>query len=207
MDSIELELSNSIKSDLIKNLNQITLDIQQIMGKIEHKGCCILNEFEQVHRVFSDLHMTAGSYYLNAYLSPFTDQFNEISTAVQHLSERNHGAIIAIERNDSLDSLIHSGTHINATLSCPLLESIFYPGSPLHDGAVLVKKNNLVSAGNVLPLSRAYTGKQKLGTRHRAAIGLSEISDALVLIVSEETGRISFSFKGELFPVHPGGLV
>lgn len=207
MDSIELELSSSIKEDLIKNLHQITTNIERIMERVEHKGCGILNEFEHVHSVFSELHMTAASYYLNAYLSPFTDQFKELSITVQHLSERNHGAIIAIQRNDTLDSLIHSGTSVNATLSYPLLESIFYPGSPLHDGAVLVKNNNLVSAGNVLPISKSFTGKQKLGTRHRAAIGLSEKSDALVLVVSEETGRISFAFKGGLYPIHPGGLV
>jgi uncharacterized protein (TIGR00159 family) len=207
MDSLELELSGTLKEGLKKNLHKITTNINQIMAKIEHKGCGILNEFEHIHSIFSEVHMTTASYYLQSYLSPYTDQFEELSIIVQHLSEHNHGALIAIQRNDELNSLIHSGTLVNATLSAPLLESIFYPGSPLHDGAVLLKQNTIVSAGNVLPLSSSYKGKQKLGTRHRAAIGLSEKSDALCLVVSEETGRISFAFKGGLYPIHPGGLV
>jgi len=207
MDSIDLELSGSLKEGLKKNLHKITTNINQIMEMIEHKGCGILNEFEHIHTIFSEVHMTTASYYLQSYLSPYTDQFEKLSRIVQHLSEHNHGALIAIQRDDELDSMIHSGTLINATLSALLLESIFYPGSPLHDGAVLVKQNKIVSAGNVLPLSKSYTGNQKLGTRHRAAIGLSEKCDALCLVVSEETGRVSFAFKGGLYPIHPGGLV
>ncbi|MCG6199310.1 DNA integrity scanning protein DisA nucleotide-binding domain protein, partial [Anoxybacillus sp. LAT_38] len=104
-------------------------------------------------------------------------------------------------RNDPLDRLIQAGVPIGASLSYSLLESLFYPGSPLHDGAVLVRANRIVSAGNVLPLSRVDAGGRKLGTRHRAAIGLTEQSDALVLVVSEETGKTSFAFKGKLYPI------
>ena len=87
-------------------------------------------------------------------------------------------------------------------MSPSLLESIFYPGNPLHDGAVLVRENQIVSAANVLPLTKTVISGKKLGTRHRAAIGLSEQSDALVLVVSEETGKISFAFGGKLYPVN-----
>ncbi|MFP3670953.1 diadenylate cyclase, partial [Priestia sp. SIMBA_032] len=80
-----------------------------------------------------------------------------------------------------------------------LLESIFYPGNPLHDGAVLVKNNHIVSAANILPLTKSTEVDPELGTRHRAAIGLSEKSDALILVVSEETGRTSFALNGILY--------
>ena len=82
-----------------------------------------------------------------------------------------------------------------------LLESIFYPGNPLHDGAVLIKGDKIYSAANVLPLSNVVLGGKKLGTRHRAALGLSEKSDALVLVVSEESGIISFAIDGSLFSI------
>ena len=82
-----------------------------------------------------------------------------------------------------------------------MLESIFYPGNPLHDGAVLVKQNIIKSAANVLPLTNLFVGDQKLGSRHRAAIGLSEKSDAMVIVISEETGKVSFALKGELYPI------
>ena len=105
-----------------------------------------------------------------------------------------------MERSEPLDLIIQKGTYIGATLSPALLESIFYPGNPLHDGAVLIRENQVVSAANVLPLTKTVISGKKLGTRHRAAIGLSEQSDALVLVVSEETGKISFAFNGKLYP-------
>lgn len=82
-----------------------------------------------------------------------------------------------------------------------MLEAIFYPGNPLHDGAAIVHGNHIVSAANVLPLTNKVIIGKKLGTRHRAALGLSEQSDALVLVVSEETGRVSFALDGKLYPI------
>jgi uncharacterized protein (TIGR00159 family) len=131
----------------------------------------------------------------------------DLTIAIRHLSERRHGALIVVQRNDPLDRLIQAGVPIGASLSHSLLESLFYPGSPLHDGAVLVRANRIVSAGNVLPLSGVDAGGRKLGTRHRAAIGLTEQSDALVLVVSEETGKTSFAFKGKLYPIMTGAPV
>lgn len=98
-----------------------------------------------------------------------------------------------IQREDSLESLIRPGISIGAELTHSLLESIFFPGNPPNDGAVIVSLNQIVSAANVLPLSDRFTGDQKLGTRHRAALGLTERSDALVLVVSDETGKVSFA--------------
>jgi diadenylate cyclase len=112
-----------------------------------------------------------------------------------------------IQRGDPLDSLIQPGITIGAELTHSLLESIFFPGNPLHDGAVLVSQNQIVSAANVLPLSDMSTGGKKLGTRHRSALGLSERSDALVLVVSEETGRVSFAMNGKLYPINTHGPI
>lgn len=106
-----------------------------------------------------------------------------------------------IQREDSLESLIRPGISIGAELTHSLLESIFFPGNPPNDDAVIVSLNQIVSAANVLPLSDRFTGDQKLGTRHRAALGLTERSDALVLVVSDETGKVSFALNGNLYPI------
>ena len=83
-----------------------------------------------------------------------------------------------------------------------MLKTIFFPGNPLHDGAVLIRGNQIVSAANVLPLTTKVISERKLGTRHRAALGLTELSDALVLVVSEETGKVSFAINGNLYPIN-----
>lgn len=204
---VESGLTEPMKLQLKQYLQQVMTEVDEMIHKIDHKDCCILSDFEQIHHIFSELQKTAASHYLNAYLSPFTDRYQDLSTAIQHFSERKHGALIAIQRQDTLTSFIHSGTPIGATATHALLESIFYPGSPLHDGAVLIKTNEIVSAGNILPLSKQDVRDRKFGTRHRAAIGLSERSDALVLVVSEETGRASFALEGELYSIQPGGLI
>jgi uncharacterized protein (TIGR00159 family) len=153
--------------------------------------------------------MKASSFYLNCYLSPYTDKYSELSICVQNMSQRRHGGLIVIQRNDSLDDLIQTGISIQAELTHSLLESIFFPGNPLHDGAVMVNGNQIVSAANILPLTNRIFGDKKLGTRHRSALGLSERSDALVLIVSEETGQVSFACEGNLLliPVNDNILI
>ena len=162
---------------------------------------CLLGNFESVKDKFSEIEVKAGTFYLNCYLAPFTEKYTEISICAQNLSKKRQGGLIVIQREDSLSSLIQPGISINAELTHSLLESIFYPGNPLHDGAVLVKQNIIKSAANVLPLTNLFVGDQKLGTRHRAAIGLSEKSDAMVIVISEETGKVSFALKGELYPI------
>ncbi|MGQ3686142.1 MAG: diadenylate cyclase CdaA [Candidatus Loosdrechtia sp.] len=123
---------------------------------------------------------------------------NEIVKAVETLSRKKIGALIAIEREVGLNSFIETGTKLNADISSELLYAIFYPGSPLHDGAVIVQEQKISAAGCFLPLSENTELSKNLGTRHRAGIGLSEETDAIVIIVSEETGTISTGFKGVL---------
>ncbi|MDN4606299.1 sporulation-specific diadenylate cyclase CdaS [Sporosarcina highlanderae] len=190
-----------MKKVLKEDIRKLIVALQNNIESIVDEENCLLGDFEKIKRDFLTIEMKAATFYLNCYLSPFTDKYPELSTCVQNMSRLKHGGLIVIQRENPLESLLTSGIPIGADLTHSLLESIFYPGSPLHDGAVLVNQNQIVSATNVLPLSGRFTGERKLGTRHRAALGLTERSDALVLVVSEETGRVSFAFKGELFPI------
>ncbi|MGL4850302.1 MAG: diadenylate cyclase CdaA [Clostridium sp.] len=123
---------------------------------------------------------------------------DEIVTASQNLAESKTGALIAIEQNTGLGEVLGSGTIIDAEVSSALLENIFVVNTPLHDGATIIKNERIHAAGCVLPLTKDNSINKKLGTRHRAGIGLSENSDAIVIIVSEETGVISLAIRGRL---------
>lgn len=123
---------------------------------------------------------------------------NEIIKAVEHLSKNKLGALIAIERDIGLDNFVETGTKLNADVSSELLNTIFWPGSPLHDGAVIIREQKISAAGCLFPLTEKTELSKSLGTRHRAGIGLTEETDAMVIIVSEETGTISTGFKGVL---------
>jgi diadenylate cyclase len=116
------------------------------------------------------------------------------------LASRHIGALVAIERNASLDEYTQSGTQLDAVVSQELLQAIFHPTSPLHDGAVLIQKGRLSAAQAFLPLSQSKELSRLLGTRHRAAIGLTEETDAVVIIVSEERGTVSVVRDGHLTP-------
>ncbi len=122
----------------------------------------------------------------------------ELAIATAWLSARRIGALIVIEQEDGLNEFVESGRPIDGQLSPELLETIFMRGSPLHDGAVIVKGSQILAAACVLPLSSNPNVGLALGTRHRAAIGMTEDSDAVVLIVSEEDGAISVARRGEL---------
>lgn len=122
----------------------------------------------------------------------------EIVTAVDNLSKSKTGALIAIEQKTGLSEVIGSGTKIDAIVSAALLENIFVVNTPLHDGATIIRNDRILASGCVLPLTANTDINKKLGTRHRAAMGLSENSDSLVVIVSEETGTISLSVNGKL---------
>jgi diadenylate cyclase len=123
---------------------------------------------------------------------------NELALAVQALASKRTGALIAIERRDSLAIWADTGIPLEAKFSYDLILNIFIPGTPLHDGAVIIRGERIVAASCFLPLSTRHELSTKLGTRHRAAIGLSEESDALVIVVSEETGTISLAVEHQL---------
>ena len=165
---------------LSHNLLSHMARLRDALGEIEksmrekHLACCVLPELEG-----------AG----------------EIANAIDQLSTDGIGALIAIERTMPLENYARTGTVLNARLSASLLRTIFYPGNPLHDGSVIVRDDSVLAAGCVLPISshdRPFKSRN-LGMRHRAAVGLSQISDAVVFVVSEETGRISMAMGGHLF--------
>ncbi len=122
----------------------------------------------------------------------------EIMEAIEYLKKNRFGALIAIERDVSLQEYINPATKIYADISAQILESLFYPNSALHDGGVIIQGTKVTCAGCVFRTSMDNKLNKSLGTRHRAALGLSEESDAIVLIVSEETGRISIALNGTM---------
>ena len=123
---------------------------------------------------------------------------DEVVRAAGMLSSKGHGALIVMTRNVGIAAIVETGTTLDAAVSAELLASIFVPRSPLHDNAVVIQGHRIVAAGCLLPLSQNPNIPSTLGTRHRSALGLSEESDAVVLIVSEETQSISLAVHGEL---------
>ena len=123
---------------------------------------------------------------------------NEIMKAIEFLKKNKIGALTVIERDISLQEYIDRATKLYADISSELLGNLFYPNSPLHDGGVIIQGNRITCAGAVFKTSMNPNVSKKLGTRHRAALGVAEESDALALVVSEETGRISIAYDGEL---------
>jgi diadenylate cyclase len=127
-----------------------------------------------------------------------TNVIGEITKATQILSKNKIGALIVMERETGLNEYMETGIPIDARVSSELLINTFIPNTPLHDGAVMIRKNRIVAASCYLPLSDNRNISKELGTRHRAAIGMSEQSDAVAVVVSEETGYVSLAINGEI---------
>jgi len=123
---------------------------------------------------------------------------SEIAAATENLSKIKTGALMIIEQQTGLQDIANTGIRLDAEISAALLENIFVENTPLHDGAIIIRNDRILSAGCILPLTSSRDINKKLGTRHRAAIGMSESSDAIVIIVSEETGTISLAVNGTL---------
>ena len=123
---------------------------------------------------------------------------NEIAAAAVALSSRRIGALIVLERKTKIGDIVRTGCGLNSDISSELLINIFIPNTPLHDGAVIIRNNKIVAARCILPLTQNETLSREFGTRHRAALGLSEGSDAAIIVVSEETGKISFTLNGNM---------
>jgi diadenylate cyclase len=126
------------------------------------------------------------------------DLVPKIAAAVFRLSRAKTGGLIAIERGVGLQNYVERGTEIDALFSPELIDTLFYPGTALHDGALIVRGSRVVAAACLFPLTENPDISKRLGTRHRAGIGLSEETDAVVIIISEETGKVSVAMKGEL---------
>lgn len=151
------------------------------------------NEIRQALYRFSKLHDLLGGEQRRRCSGP-----SRIAEAAFNLAKENCGALIVFQRSDQLDDYLSNGIPLDAQISTPLLQSIFKDGTPLHDGAVLIHNERIQQAACLLPLSDTQHLPQQYGTRHRAALGLSERTDAVVLIVSEERGEVSLAEGGEL---------
>jgi diadenylate cyclase len=162
-------------------LSAIIIFQPEIRRALEHLG----------RSAFDDKHYTNNKEELNITI-------NEIAIAVQNLAESRTGALIVIEQSTGLNELIGAGTLLDANVTSNLLENIFVVNTPLHDGATIIRNNRILASGCVLPLTDNNTINKKLGTRHRAAIGLSEVSDSIIIIVSEETGVVSLAINGRI---------
>jgi diadenylate cyclase len=140
--------------------------------------------------------------HLKSCISPGIKVPEVIALALSRLSAKRHGATVVIEQHDNLDRYFQGGVTVNAVISTTILENIFYPGSPLHDGAVLIRDARVIKAGCLLPFAPDPLALEALGlrTRHAAAVSLSNVSDALVILVSEEKGWISLAARGQLYP-------
>jgi diadenylate cyclase len=136
----------------------------------------------------------------NNHRQDMTEAIEEVVRAVGQLAPMKIGALIVLEREAMLDDIIATGTHMDAEVSSQLLATIFHHGTPLHDGAVIIRNNRIVAAECRLPLSESSNVAPNVHLRHRAAMGLSENSDAVVVVVSEERGTISVAVNGKLLP-------
>lgn len=147
-------------------------------------------------------HIGRGKIFNNGLLQNFRPEENEIVSemqlAIMSLAKRRVGALIVIEQRTGLGDIIATGTRIDGIISAPLIENIFEPNTPLHDGAVIIRDGAIVAAACFLPLAEDIAVARELGTRHRAALGVSSVSDSVTIVVSEETGVISFAREGKL---------
>lgn len=130
--------------------------------------------------------------------TPSFEIVNQISLAVENMSRRKIGALIVLERNTKLGDYVHTGTIIDAEITDALIENIFEPKTPLHDGAMIIRDERIYAAACVLPLFDDPNIARELGTRHRASLGISTVSDSITIVVSEETGTISYAYDGKL---------
>lgn len=146
-------------------------------------------------------HIGRGSLFtIRKKYSSVEESVGEIAEAVQYMSRRHIGALISIEKESPLTSYIKTGIPIDAKISSEIIINAFIPNTPLHDGAMIIDNYRIASAASYLPLSESPAIPKKYGTRHRAAIGLSEETDAITIVVSEETGAISIAHRSNLIP-------
>jgi diadenylate cyclase len=182
-------LSRMLSLDLLRSLLEYLFEFGAIAALVVFQpelrsALAHLGQNRLWHRFFNRLEATQVA--------------EEIAQAAEDLARAKVGAIIAIEREVGLGEYAETGTPLHARVSAALLNTIFTPYSPIHDGAVIIRGDMIVAAGAILPLTQFPVSDKSMGTRHRAALGLSEETDALVVVVSEETSQISLAIRGAL---------
>lgn len=206
MDKVKTNfIKTDVKDDLLESLNHIEGQVKDsrslLSTPMTFESCeSLLLRIAELKSALTYMERTLLETHFESCIIPHLKAPAEIVLAVHNLSTKRFGALIVIEGETRLNVYIKTGIIIDAEVSAPLLESIFYPGNPLHDGAVIIRENRIIAAKALLPVAVGHRASllNDLGTRHRAAVGLSEITDALVIVVSEETGQISLAVKGQL---------
>lgn len=189
IDQLEMQASSYIFRFVFQNIFIILIILfqQEIRQVIERVG---KSKFTNISLLLKGNRVAQEEVVGNAVI--------EIAKAVQRMSDSKTGSLIVMEKEMLLGDVIKTGKSIDAFVTHELIGNIFFPNSPLHDGAAVVRNGRLLCAGCVLPLTKNDEVSSDLGTRHRAALGMSEQSDAMIIVTSEETGIISVAFKGEL---------
>ncbi len=188
----------------LKNLKSRALNLYEAISWVaqcSHMGE-LLRKIYEIREELSQIEQGLLAHHLTCCIAPKINIPGEVILAVSNLAAKRHGAIIVIERDKDVEELLQGGVGLNAFVGAAILENIFYPGSPLHDGAVLIRDSHIVKANCVLPLASEDRELRKLnlGTRHRAALGLCRLSDALIIVASEERGWISVALNGQFYP-------
>ncbi len=190
-----------------EQLEELKSRVTQLHNSITclNQCSCLSNFLQKMYEIREGLNQLEQGLlhsHLRCCISPNIKVPQAVVLSVSKLSEKRHGAIIVMEHKDNLDEHLQGGVIIDAAVSAPILENIFYPGSPLHDGAVIIRDSKIRKASVLLPLAphSSELDALGLGSRHRAALGLSQLCDALVIVVSEEKGWISMALGGQLYP-------
>ncbi len=174
--------------------------IDWIMGRLwTLLAVAILIIFQpEIRRAFAELGRQQSRLRIGRGARRSADMVDTLIDATYYLAGHRIGALVAVERSIGLRSYTETGTYINAPVSSKLLSTIFFPNTPLHDGGVVIRGDTLIAAGCIFPLTQNADQSRSLGTRHRAGLGISEETDAVVIIVSEESGAVSLAYRGHL---------
>lgn len=197
-------LSDWVRARIRTHLDELGETLQETIRALDRGVSCdiLLGNAADLGRHVRQAEEIILEYHLQTCLLPEMHGLSEIGVAVARLAERRVGALLAVERRVPIGELVRAGVPLDAKLLARVLESIFYPGNPLHDGGAIIRGDRIIAAASVFPLAAVVLDTtRKFGTRHRAAVGLSEQSDALVIVVSEETGNVSIAIGGRLYPV------
>ena len=199
------QMLNGIAFLIVSAIISETLQLQTlswVLNSVLASGIVVLAVLFQPELRRALEHIGRGKIFNNGLLQNFKPEENEIVSemqlAIMSLAKRRVGALIVIEQRTGLGDIIATGTRIDGIISAPLIENIFEPNTPLHDGAVIIRDGAIVAAACFLPLAEDIAVARELGTRHRAALGVSSVSDSVTIVVSEETGVISFAREGKL---------
>ena len=207
MNGLNDEYLMSEEAAIKQQLEELKSRVTKLHNDIPYLKQCprlsdLLQKMYEIRVGLNQLEQDLLQTHLKCCISPNIKVPGEVVIALSKLSNRRHGAIIVMEHEDNLNDHLQGGVIIDAAVSAPILENIFYPGSPLHDGAAIIRDSKIRKVNVLLPLA-PHTSELEalgLGSRHRAALGLSQVSDALIIVVSEEKGWISMALQGQLYP-------